>query len=119
MCVCVRVWREVLIISGVHVCMCVCVCVCVWRERFGLWSHCECVFVCGEKSGYAVCVYVWIERGSNIYLVSMCVCVCVCVCVERDLVMLCVRVCTCGERFGLWSHCECLCVCVCVCGERF
>ena len=44
MCVCVCVWREVLI-SGVRVCMCVC------GEMFGLsnsWSHCVPMCVCAH-----------------------------------------------------------------------
>ena len=67
--------------------MCVSVCTC--GERFGLWSHCECLCVWREVliSGVRVCVCACVERGSNIW----CPCVergsniwCPCVYVDRD-----------------------------------
>ena len=68
MCVCVCVWREVLI-SGVRMCVRgVCACMCVWREV--LISECVCVCVhvrvcvCGERfgsSGRTLCVHVCVH----------------------------------------------------------
>ena len=69
-CVCVCVREREVLISTVHVCVRevlisgvhVCVCLSVWRERFGLWSHCECVCQCVERNLVMLCVRVCVDR---------------------------------------------------------